>query len=323
MNLDNQKRNPYQNNSAAQRLAAQPLGHFRFSVTILAGILKLQLNVFSLSVGQVGCSRVLGGYLAKLFHPVLLKLKEDILKRKNLTTGSSPTGPERRMVKRSEDFALLSFDDGVLYNNVFAKGDIQNVFQQVFLDGNRFGWEWDWPENTGPSVKTYPEVILGRSPWSKAEYDSQLPCALEKVRFVLDFDFTTEAEGSWSESFDFWITDKTHPESKDITCNLCLWTRTHQLEGVYRGSHETVKIGGRTYEAIIETPADQPAKTWKTLFVIDTEPRSQGSLELQPFMEILIERGLAKPDRFLATAELGNEVAYGKGRTIVQKFSLR
>jgi hypothetical protein len=227
------------------------------------------------------------------------------------------------MVKRSEDFALLPFDNGVLYNNVFAKGDIQNVVQQVFLDGNQFGWEWDWPKNIDPSVKTYPEIILGRSPWSKAEYGSQLPCSLEKVRYVLDFDFTTEAEGSWSDSFDFWITSKPIPEVKDITCNLCIWARRHQLEGAYSGSHETLKIGERTYKAIIETPADQPEKAWNTLFIIDTEPRSQGSLELQPFMEILIGRGLAKPDHFLATAELGNEVAYGKGKTIVQKFGLR
>jgi hypothetical protein len=92
------------------------------------------------------------------------------------------------MVKRPEDFALLSFDHGVLYNNVFAKDAIQNAFQQVFLDGNQFGWEWDWPENTGPSVKTYPEVILGRSPWNKAEYGSQFPCLLEKVHYSLDGD---------------------------------------------------------------------------------------------------------------------------------------
>jgi hypothetical protein len=245
------------------------------------------------------------------------------LKQKNLTTASSPKGSEHRMVKRSEDFALLPFDNGVLYNNVFLKGNIQNAFQQVFLDGNQFGWEWDWPENTGPLSKTYPEVILGRSPWSKAEYGSQLPCALEKVRCILDFEFTTEAEGSWCESFDFWITNKPEPEVKDITCNLCIWERAHQIQGAYCGSHETVKIGRRTYDAIIETPADQPSKTWNTLFVIDTEPRSQGSFELQPFMEMLTERGLAKPDHFLATAELGNEVAYGKGRTIVQKFNLR
>jgi hypothetical protein len=44
----------------AQRLAAQPLGRFRYVVTILAGNLKPQFNVLSLSLGQVGCSRVLG-----------------------------------------------------------------------------------------------------------------------------------------------------------------------------------------------------------------------------------------------------------------------
>jgi hypothetical protein len=47
-------------NRKAQRLAAQPLGRFRYVVTILSGILKSQSSVLSLSLGQVGCSRVLG-----------------------------------------------------------------------------------------------------------------------------------------------------------------------------------------------------------------------------------------------------------------------
>jgi hypothetical protein len=36
----------------AQRLAAQPLGRFRFVVTILAGIPQSQSSVLSLSLGQ-------------------------------------------------------------------------------------------------------------------------------------------------------------------------------------------------------------------------------------------------------------------------------
>jgi hypothetical protein len=36
----------------AQRLVAQPLGRFRYIVTILAGILIMQSNVLSLSLGQ-------------------------------------------------------------------------------------------------------------------------------------------------------------------------------------------------------------------------------------------------------------------------------
>jgi hypothetical protein len=47
-------------NKKAQRLAAQPLGHMRFVDTILTGNLKPQSSVLSLSLGQVGCSRVLG-----------------------------------------------------------------------------------------------------------------------------------------------------------------------------------------------------------------------------------------------------------------------
>jgi hypothetical protein len=45
----------------AQRLAAQRLGRFRYVVTILAGNLKSQSSLLSLSLGQVSCSGVLGG----------------------------------------------------------------------------------------------------------------------------------------------------------------------------------------------------------------------------------------------------------------------
>jgi hypothetical protein len=46
----------------AQRLVAQALGHFRLVVIILAGNQKPHSNVFSLSIGQVACSHVLGGF---------------------------------------------------------------------------------------------------------------------------------------------------------------------------------------------------------------------------------------------------------------------
>jgi hypothetical protein len=55
---------------SAQRLAAQPLGHFRYLAIILADILKPHFSVHSLSLGQVGCSRVLGVF--KVFHNTVL-----------------------------------------------------------------------------------------------------------------------------------------------------------------------------------------------------------------------------------------------------------
>jgi hypothetical protein len=47
----------------AQRLVAQAHGRIRDVATILAGFLKSQSGVLSLSLGQVGWSRVLGALI--------------------------------------------------------------------------------------------------------------------------------------------------------------------------------------------------------------------------------------------------------------------
>lgn len=224
---------------------------------------------------------------------------------------------------RDQDFALLSLNDAMLSNNVWGKGNIVDAKQAIFREGVEGGWTWDWPRSAGPGAKTYPEIILGRSPWQPVRAGSQLPCSIGNARLTLDFDFSSEGTGSWCDSFDFWITGRVDSTSKDITCNLTIWTMKHGLEPSYKGRHETLRIGGRTYEAIFETPADRPGKAWTTLCLQDTEPRSSGRLELGPLVDLLIARGLAQPTHFLATAELGSEIAFGTGRTTIRKFILR
>jgi hypothetical protein len=235
---------------------------------------------------------------------------------------------------RTEDSVLLPIPGAVLDNNVYGKGNITNYEQSIFRGKDKAGWEWDWPESGGPKLKSYPEVLIGRSPWSDVggiagadglHAGDQLPRPLIEARQTLDFDFNTVANGLWLASFDFWITSSDHPTKNDIVSNLCIWTMNHGLKpsDVYKGRHMKLKIGGRTYEAIFETPKENPDKPWKTLCLIDTEPRSKGSLELGPLLDALIAHGLAKPADFLATAELGTEVAFGKGHTTLQNFKLR
>ena len=235
---------------------------------------------------------------------------------------------------RKEDSALLPISGAVVYNNVYGKGNIANYRQLVFRGKNDAGWEWDWPESGGPSLKSYPEVLMGRSPWSDVggpagaaglSAGDQLPRRLADARQTIDFDFATVASGLWLGSFDFWITRSDHPTTKDIVSNLCIWTMNHGVKpsAVYKGRQLKLKIGGRTYGAIFETPNEAPDKPWKTLCLVDSEPRSKGSLDLGPLIDALIANGLAQPTDFLATAELGTEVAYGKGRTTLRVFRLR
>jgi hypothetical protein len=235
---------------------------------------------------------------------------------------------------RTEDSVLLPIPGAVLDNNVYGKGNTTNYKQSIFRGNSDAGWEWDWPESGGPKLKSYPEVLIGRSPWSDVggiagatglHAGDQLPRRLAEARQTIDFDFATTASGLWLASFDFWITGSDHPAKNDIVSNLCIWTMNHGLKpsDAYKGHHIKLKIGGRTYVAIFETPKENPEKPWKTLFLLDTKPRSKGSLELGPLMDALIAHGLAKPTDFLATAELGTEVAYGKGHTTLRTFKLR
>jgi hypothetical protein len=240
-----------------------------------------------------------------------------------LVVAQSAASASAAQETRDADFAQLPFSGAVLYNNVFNKGSITGARQEVFRQDQVGGWAWDWPEAGDPRVKAYPEVILGRSPWGEARAGDRLPCALAAVRQRLDFAFDAEGTGSWCTSFDFWITSSPDPTPKDIVANLTIWTQRHALEPSYKGQRETLRIAGRVYEAILQTPAEAPGNAWPTLCLIDSEPRTSGSLDLAAFMKVLIARGLAQPTHFLATAELGSEVAHGKGRLTLRRFRLR
>ncbi len=83
----------------------------------------------------------------------------------------------------------------------------------------------------------------------------------------LDFDFTSKADGAWSDSYDFRITYDPDPEVKDITSNLCVW-KAHIIKNGSTGASKRRSA----------------SKYLETLFVIDSEPR------LQAFIEILMDR---------------------------------
>jgi hypothetical protein len=56
---------------------------------------------------------------------------------------------------------------------------------------------------------------------------------------------------------------------------------------------------------------------------VEDDLRNSGSLDVGAIVDFLLARGLVKPDQFLATAELGSEVAYGKGSLTLRAFALK
>ena len=126
---------------------------------------------------------------------------------------------------RNTDNAVLPISGALLYNNVYGKGTIRSYRQSVFQGSAGTGWEWNWPASGGSELKVYPEILIGRSPWSDAPglagttglaAGDQLPRSVAGARQTIQFDFKTAASGLWLASFDFCITSTDHPSQKDI-----------------------------------------------------------------------------------------------------------
>ena len=79
------------------------------------------------------------------------------------------------------DWEQESFGSYILENNVWGQGDITNYSQCIFLvDNGHFGWKWDWP-NEGSHVKSYPEVMFGKKPWSSSSTHSSMPLQVQET----------------------------------------------------------------------------------------------------------------------------------------------
>ena len=151
----------------------------------------------------------LGEGTSAVFEEISLTKQSIMDFRLGTDQASIPSSP---LEVRTQDSALLPIPGAVLYNNVYGKGDITNYRQSIFRGTDDAGWEWDWPESGGPSLKNYPEVLVGRSPWSDVggpagaaglSAGDQLPRRLAETRMTIDFDFSTVASGLWLGSFDF------------------------------------------------------------------------------------------------------------------------
>ena len=93
------------------------------------------------------------------------------------------------------DWAQESIESYIIENNVWGAGSLNNYDQCIYItDNSMFGWTWDWP-NEGYHVKSYPEVMFGKKPWSSTSTHPSMPLkAVDVESFIVDFDLEMEAE---------------------------------------------------------------------------------------------------------------------------------
>ena len=202
-------------------------------------------------------------------------------------------------------------------NNVWGQGNISNYSQCIYVTtDSSFGWNWDWP-NQGYNVKSYPEVIYGRKPWSTASTHPSLPSRIENIEtFTVTFDITMVAGGSYNLAFEFWVTADSMSGGSGITTEVMIWTDNNIL--LPAGNVlTTTTIDGTGYDLYYFD-----MENWSYYAFLSNSSIYTGTLNVHYFINYLIGSGYLDPSQYLASFEMGNEVVYGAGATDVHHYTI-
>jgi hypothetical protein len=257
----------------------------------------------------------------------------------------SACGQDRVTVSSTcEPWAEYAIQETILTNNVWGKRDIKDYRQCIHRSLYRntqqkklqssdaqhesYGWEWQWPA-MHDDVKSYPSILFGHKPWRKASTTKDLPIKLADVQSILiDFNVEMSLEGSANLLLESWVTSGVFPSDKTRTREIAIHLAQINWPGMPGKKVDSVIINGKTFDVYIERNMSVygDKHSWSYLGFVHRDEQFSGAgglsgkIELTGFLTYLAKNGYVKPDEYLASVELGNEVIYGKGKLEIEQF---
>ncbi len=215
--------------------------------------------------------------------------------------------------KRCENYDEYWLDGVAHQNDIWNRDGVAGT-QCLITDG----WEWDWPDDGKNRVHSYPSVYIGKKPWSEDSTTDELPVMLSEINsYVVNYGLETEETGLNNTAFDIWITSIPDSRGGKVRTNdLMIWLRPSPGWKPAGTWSESVTVAGQDYDLFTE-------QRDSVLYVafIAREYKAEGTLDIAKFLDLAIEREFVDPKNFLRDVELGNEIMWGKGKTIVLEYS--
>jgi len=195
------------------------------------------------------------------------------------------------------------------------------------------GWEWQWPAKHG--LYAYPELVIGAKPWDAGPgNDARFPRRISDTpRLLLRYDAHTTGDGERNLAASLWFIKTpavaAPPVETDIAAELMIWSdhtpAMLSADGPVKLQGE-VAIGARTWQV-------WAARDWgggtdvkvRWTFIVYTAKNDRGGkldVDVRQFIDDALARGLLRPELYIASVELGNEIVSGSGRTLVRELSV-
>jgi hypothetical protein len=194
------------------------------------------------------------------------------------------------------------------------------------------GWKWAWPKKNIYQVKAYPSISFGQNPWSATSTITQLPIRVDQIKKItVDYEILHCGSGKYNLAFDMWFTKtagKTNPPEPNIVREVMIWQDKQGQSNLPSSWYDSkVSIDGEEYKLYRIQNATEKTGTGSYytrdfMAFIKQTPEYMGQTNIHKFLHYLAEKGYILTTEYLRNVDLGNEICYGEGETVIKNFTL-
>ena len=239
------------------------------------------------------------------------------------------TSPKMQSLMNSPDYSTCyhgekkHFGDILLKCNLWGKNKIKKGTPHlcVYKKGNLWGWKWDIPHQAR-GVIGYPAIQVGINPQSKGvDKKAGFPVKVSLIKELkVDYDVETYVKHKkFNLAFDLWLVDS-DIGNKRIEAEIMIWEDYFDFSS-YGKKKEVILTPFGSYKVLIGYLKNPKYKQdWMYIAFVRTDPRTQGTVDINYLLNYLVENNLIEKDNFLTTVEFGNEIGNSSGYTMINKF---
>lgn len=236
-----------------------------------------------------------------------------------MALGCIPPPPDLRWDCRDFTSAVAP-GFGLLWNNVWNKKPANEGTQCIATTtAGEPAWKWSYSGSRVMPV-SFPAVIIGWQPWQQQSTEPVLPSPLSRARsLAVEFDIEVHALGVHNQMLEFWLVDSALVSPRSITEEIMIWLVSTGMTPAGRriATEEIQGVVFDVWQGQREHDDEGVPRTWLATTYVNRGTLSSGKLRLAPFLRP------ARPESaYLASVELGTEVATGNGHARVRRFEL-
>ena len=252
-----------------------------------------------------------------------------------------PALPDGVTIHKNRPGDTIQLDsEYILINNEWNAAAASPPYSETVFTGDSdgipfFGWSWSWNNSNRWTVLTYPEVLYGQSPWSPAGFHSAgfIPVTVGGHTVQSSFDISlltspVSAFDTYDVAYDIWILKATaNPASfsaSDIKCELMIWLDTKNAIPDGLSPSDSLTANGNNF-GFYYNPNQSSGTSYQWIYAAFSSPSPilhSTDFDITPFLTYLTDHGVLSTSDYVASIELGIEVAIGAGQMVIRDYSV-